>query len=650
MKKLILAILVLFCLGLAVFTFTLPQVPNDLNAIALQNPTKMFSRNGQLVKVLANREVVKLEDMSPYVIHAILALEDNDFYKHKGFSKKAFLRAWLTNIRRMKIVEGGSTITQQLAKNLFFAFDRTFIRKIKELFIAVQIERQFSKDEILEAYLNQINFGAGIYGVELGAQTYFARHADELTLAEAAMLAGIPRSIVLYNPYQNEKRAQERQSFVLKRMVDEGYITEQQRDEALQEKIELSQMNRLQGHAEYFTDKVRKETSDMWSSEAVDYGGLLINITLDPQFQYEASNAIKEGLVQLDELLGLAPYSEATWEEKLSYPQAALVALDTKSGAIRAMVGGRDYQRSQFNRALSDVRSVGSAFKPFNYFAALDKGLLTPVTVLVDEHKIFHTDTQDWEPRNFDEEYWGPVTVKWALMHSRNLVSAKVIFMVSPASVADCAHRFGITSPIEPNPSLALGATGVSPLDMAAAFSTFANEGIKRSPYFIDKVLTSEGEEVYRHVPESERVADPQTCYLMIDMLKGVVEGGTAVSITQGGLQQPIAGKTGTTNDSRDAWFVGFTPELSVAVWVGFDDNRVMKNKWGSGITGASGALPIWISFMKRILAGKPFTDFPQPPGIEFHQVDPVTGAGSMPGGPSIRVALRSGSTGMSRR
>jgi 1A family penicillin-binding protein len=650
MKKLILVTLVLFCLGLAVFIFTLPQVPDDLNAIALQNPTKIFSRNGQLVKVLANREVVKLEDISPYAIQAILALEDNGFYKHHGFSKKAFLRAWLTNIRHMRIAEGGSTITQQLAKNLFFAFDRTYIRKIKEFFIAVQIERQFSKDQILEAYLNQINFGAGIYGIELGAQTYFAKHADELTLAEAAMLAGIPRSIVLYNPYQNEKRAQERQSFVLKRMVDEDYITEQQRQDALQEKIELSQMNRLQGHAEYFTDEIRKETTDMWSAEAVDYGGLQIHTTLDPQFQYEASNAIKEGLAQLDELLGLPPYAEATWEEKLSYPQAALVALDTKSGAVRAMVGGRDYQRSPFNRALSDVRSVGSAFKPFNYFAALDKGLLTPITVLVDEPKVFHTATEDWEPRNFDEEYWGPVTVKWALMHSRNIVSAKIIFMVSPAAVVDCAHKFGITSPIDPNPSLALGATGVSPLDMAAAYSTFANEGIRRNPYFIERVLTSEGELVYKQVPESERVADPQTCYLMIDMLKGVVEGGTAVSVTQSGLQQPIAGKTGTTNDSRDAWFIGFTPDLSVAVWVGFDDNRVMTTKWGRGITGATGALPVWIIFMKKILAGKPFSDFSQPPGIEFQQVDPITGAGSVPGRPSIRVALRSGSTGASRR
>ena len=620
---------------------SLPQIPDDLNKIALSHPTVILASDGQILKVLANRQVVQFDQISPYLVNAILALEDSDFYKHHGFSKKAWLRALYRNLIHFQIREGGSTITQQLAKNLFFAFNRSPLRKIKEFFIALQIEQQFSKQQILEAYLNQIDFGSGIYGVELAAQTYFAKHADELTLAEASLLAGIPRWPARYNPYKNEKIAKERQAFVLKRMVQEGFITEEERQKALATELHLNRINKLFGHAEYFTEQVKKIAAKKYGIDAVNYGGLRIHTTLNTKYQYEASVAVKEGLEQLDELMGLPPYEEASWQDKLEYPQAALISIDAKTGAVVAMVGGRDFARSQFNRAVSNNRLAGSSFKPFIYLAALDKGVVTPKSVLVDEETEFKFGNQTWIPRNFENEYQGPVTVKWALMHSINVIAAKLIERVTPEVVVEYAHRVGIKSQLKPNLSLALGATGVSPLEMAGAYNTFANEGILRQPFLIKEIRTFEQVSLERNSIKSSRVIDSQTVYLLIDMLKGVVDNGTGRSVRAYGFERPCAGKTGTTNDFRDAWFLGFTPELVTAVWVGFDDNREMRDKNGYGITGAKGAIPIWVRYMKRALANTPYSDFPIPPGIEFQTIDPRTGAGPMPGGPRITVALR---------
>ena len=642
LKRALWIVLPLFVALFLFSAFLLPRVPDDLNEIALRHPTKIFADDGRLVKVLANRQVVSLEQISPIYLKAVLAVEDAGFYRHHGISKRGLLRAMWANLKAGRIRQGGSTITQQLAKNLFFTFDRTWWRKIKETLVTLQIEQQFSKDEILNAYVNQIPFGSGVYGVELAAQTYFGKHADELTLPEAAMLAGIPNLAWRYNPYANEELARKRMALVLKRMRDEGFIDEEEYQTALHAELRFQRLNPLQTHAEYFVDQVLKQASEKFGRNAVSYGGLEIHTTLNTRFQYQASQAVYEGLKRVDEILGLSPYEEASWQEKLNYPQAALVALDPKTGAVKAMVGGREFKRAPFNRAVSSNRQPGSAFKLFTYFAALDRGLVEPPTVFVDEPVEYKIFDQVWAPENFDGKYDGPIILKKALMESKNVIAAKLVDLVTPETVISYARQMGITSELKPHPSIALGAVGVSPLELAAAYATIASGGVNRQPFMMTKIATDTKGVLERWEVESKKVFDAQTCYLMLDMLRGVVEGGTGRAVRALGFRRPCAGKTGTTNDFRDAWFVGFTPDLVAVVWVGFDDNRPMRDTKGRGLTGARAALPIWVRFMKRALANHPFSDFPIPPGIEFVKVDPRTGTGAIPGGPSLTVAIRS--------
>ena len=640
--KTIVALLLIGSVAAAVYAMLkLPQLPDDLNEIALGSPTKIYAEDGQMIKLLANRQIVPLSQISAPIIKAVLALEDRQFYAHHGISKVGLMRALVANLRFRRVTQGGSTITQQLAKNLFFSFERSYVRKLQEIFITLQIEQQFSKEEILEAYLNQIDFGAGIYGVELAAQTYFAKHADELTVAEAAMLAGIPRWPARYSPYKNPDIAKERQIFVLKQMLAEKYISEEEFQKAVGQPLKYNRLFTLHGRADYFVETVIEDAGAMFGKNAVMYGGLDIYTTLNRAYQMAASEAVRTGLAELDELLGLSPYEQAPWSERTGYPQAALVAIDPRTGAVKALVGGRDFRVAPFNRALAANRLVGSAFKPVTYTAAIDKDTVQPTTVMVDEPTRFRIYTQVWEPQNFDQQFEGAMTVKMALAKSRNVIAAQLIDRVSPETVVNYAHEMGITSRLEPHLSLALGTAGVSPLEMASAYATIAAQGIYRKPYFIRK-LASPQKTIFENAFKSKRVFDPQTGYIIIDMMTGVVEFGTASSIRSRGISRPCAGKTGTTNDFRDAWFVGFTPDLVVAVWVGFDDNRPMRSKWGKGITGAAGALPLWIDFMKRALADRPYEDFPIPPGIEFLRVDPYTGEEVGESEPGMRVAVRS--------
>ncbi len=632
-----LAVLGVFIIAVA----TLPQLPGNLADMSKITPTRIFARDGQLVRVLASREIVSLEEISPHIVQAVISLEDPGFYSHHGISKKSLIRAMWKNLKSLRIRQGGSTITQQLAKNLFFTFKRSYLRKIQEALVTLQMERQFSKNDILQAYLNQIDFGAPVYGVERAAQAYFAKHADELDLTEAALLAGIPRWPARYNPYKNPDVALERLAFVLKRMQEEGYISAEERAAALEFELDFQRMNPLHGRADYFIDHVLNTTGEKYGPKAVNYGGLEIYSTLDKKYQFAATTAVDEGLKKLDELMGLTSYNDADWHEKLDYPQAALVAVDPHTGAVRAMVGGRDFKRAPFNRAVANNRQPGSSFKVFTYFTALDKDVVGPTTVLIDEPVEFKIGDQVWAPENFTGEYIGPVVVKQALMKSINSIAAKLMHRVQPAAVVQTAQKFGITSELKEHYSLALGTAGVSPLEMATAYATMAGLGIRREHYLLKKIITPENETLEEWEILSRRVADPQTCYLMIDFMSGVIENGTGRSVKNYGFYRTCAGKTGTTNDYRDAWFVGFTPDLVAAVWVGYDDNRPMKTKWGTGITGASGALPIWALFMKRALEGTVDRPFPFPPGLEFTTVDPRTGKGPMPGGPRLPVAVR---------
>lgn len=626
-----------------VICFRLPQIPSDLNRIAQSHPTHIYSDRGQVIKVLANRQVVPLEMVSRNFLNAIMAIEDAEFYHHHGFSKKSFLRAMWNNLKSGRIRQGGSTITQQLAKNLFFSFDRSWWRKIKEALVAFQVEQQFSKDAILEAYVNQIDFGSGIYGIELAAQNYFSCHSDELSLAQAALIAGIPRWPYRYNPYQNPTVSKERQAFVLKRMTDAGFITEEQRLAALQEELAFHRMNEIQTHADYFVSQVLDAAGEKYGRNAVNYGGLEIYTSLSTRSQFAASKAVEEGLDNLDELLGLPSYKQATWEEKINYPQAALVAIDPKSGAVKAMVGGRDFRRAPFNRAVSNIRMPGSAFKLFTYFAALDKGVIDPTTVIVDESTEFKIGNQIWRPRNFEGNFRGPMTIKYALQESENVIAAKIIEKVTPAVVVHYAHEMGIKSDLEEHLSISLGATAVSPLEMASAYATLCNQGVRREPFLIRQIKDKQGRVIEEQDLISKRVVDAQSCYIMIDMLRAVVENGTAKGVRALGFMRPCAGKTGTSSDFTDAWFIGFTPELVAAVWVGFDDNRPMQTKTGVGITGGRAAVPIWTLFMKQELQNVPYSDFPIPPGIEFIQINPTTGQTIQSEESGMSVAVRNG-------
>jgi 1A family penicillin-binding protein len=641
--KFFIVFIAIVALVVLIASFSLPQIPNDLNKISLANPTRIYSDDGRLVKTLADRQIVSTDRISKDYINAVLSIEDEGFFRHNGISKKALLRAFLVNLRAGRIKQGGSTITQQLAKNLFFSYDRTWWRKIKEVLVTLQIEQQFSKDDILNSYVNQIPFGSGVYGVELAAQTYFSKHSDELTLTESAMLAGIPNLAWRYNPYSNEEKALERKDLVLRRMFKVGYINDEQFNETKQVELTFQPLNTMWRQADYFIGEVLKSASADYGKNAINYGGFEIFTTMNSNMQYEASKSVYNGLKNLDELMGLASYEGATWAEKLNYPQAALVALDPKTGKIRAMVGGREFRRAPFNRAVSNNRQPGSSFKLFTYFAALDLNIITPKDVFVDEPVKYEIYNQTWEPRNFDKKFDGPMTIKWALMESKNVIASKLIDKITPRATVEYAHKLGIESELQEHYSLALGTAGISPLEMATAYTTVNNLGVKRQTSLVNKIVSVDNRIVGQWNMNGQNVASPQTCYLMIDMLRGVVEAGTGKSVRRLGFTRPCAGKTGTTNDYRDAWFVGFTPELVTAVWVGFDDNRIMKDKWGVGLTGGRAALPIWTAFMKNALNNTPYSDFKIPPGIEFEEVDAITGSGAIPGRQKISVALRSG-------
>jgi len=624
---------------------SLPQLPDRLQDLGLSTPTEIYSDSGELIIVLANRQEVKLSQISPHFINAILAMEDTDFYKHHGLNKKGLLRAIFNNLIRFRRSGGGSSITQQLAKNMFFSFDRSWRRKMKDALVACQMERRYSKDQILEAYCNQIDFGSNAFGIEQASQTYFAKHADELTLAEAAFLANIPRWPTHYNPYRNFDIAKKRQEIVLHRMFRAGFISEDELQQALAAPLNLKRLNLFWGKASYYIDYVKDIVEKMYSKEVLSYGGLKIYTTLDTRLQNYAQEAVQQGLASLDKRLGFKDYDLATIEEKQLYPQAALVAIDPRNGKVKALVGGRDFATSPFNRAISTNRLPGSAFKPFVYLAAIDMGKYTPASIVVDSAVTFEFDDQKWSPPNYDKRFRGPITLKTALMHSINVVTAKIIHDIGPETVISYAQNMGITSPLGANLSLALGTSGVSPLELCSAYCPFANGGIRREPLVMKYIEDSRGTTLQEFSNRSAQVVDPQSIYLVLDMLRAVVDHGTARSVrTVWNFDRPAAGKTGTTNDARDLWFVGFTPQLVTAVWVGYDNNRPVIDKKGRELTGSAAAIPIWVRFMKKALQNQRYLNFSIPEGIIFEYVDPTTGEivpADFPG--AQQVALKSG-------
>jgi 1A family penicillin-binding protein len=597
----------------------LPQLPENLANINLSLPTEIYSSDGDRIKVLGERRPVSIEDISPNFLNAIISVEDSHFYDHQGLDHIGLARAFYMNFRAKRVVQGGSTITQQLSKNLFFSFERNFVRKIKELLIALQLEATFTKKQILEAYSNQIYFGSGAYGVEEAADIYFGKRAQDLTLLQGALLAGLPNSPNSANPFYNLDRAMGRAGFILKRMMQEGFITAEEKEEALLSDLELLKPKRSSNPNHYFIDFVIRKLEKDYGKEFVHFGGLKIYTTLDSRQQLLAKKAAISHLEALE-----AEMSKRESKEPL---QVALVSVENKSGAVRAMLGGKQYSHSQFNRALSNNRLPGSSFKPFVYLTAMMELDYSPATVVTDEPVVIDIPgTQPWEPQNFGEVFAGDIVLKKALMKSLNVVSAKLMQAVGPEKVIETARRFGIKSPLGKNYSLALGTSGVSPLEMASAYSVFANLGIYNEPYFIEKIEDFHGNQLYEHFYQGIQRYPQKMIYPMLDMMQGVVDAGTARGIRRMGFRHPAAGKTGTTNDFKDAWFNGTTKDISVSVWVGYDNNESMLDKRGRGLTGGRAAAPIWVFFLQKVLQGKSMVKFPVPAGIKFETVDVRTG------------------------
>ncbi len=590
----------------------LPDITN-LNEFKPSEATRIYDVNGDLISQLAleQRTIVPLEKIPQNLQNAVISIEDERFYKHWGIDLIGTTRAFVTNVlHHGEAIQGGSTITQQLARNLFLTPEKRIIRKIKEALLAVQIEKNYSKKQILEMYLNQIYFGEGTYGCESAARSYFGKHVEDLTLPECAMLAGLPKAPTKYDPYKDPLVALQRRNTVLNTMAGTGVITLQEATEAKNTPIELKKIE-VQ-NAPYFVEYISQQLETRYGTNAVYRGGLSVYTTLDLKLQDAAQKALERGVAN-DEIV--AQKSRQT-SIPIDQPiQGALLATDPHTGAIRAMIGGIDYRKSVFNRAIQARRQPGSAFKPIIYAAAIENGF-TMSDVFLDSPVVYPDPTtgKTWRPLNFSGKFRGPTTLHTALMYSINVVTIKLLEKLGVQAAVAMAHRLGISTPIKnPNYSLGLGTYEVTLAEMVQAFSVFANQGIRTEPFGILSVKDNTGKIIENNTPVGQEVLDPQTAYIMVNTMKDVIDRGTGRAIRKLGFTYPAAGKTGTTNDNVDAWFIGFTPDLTCGVWVGYDERQSLGKKQ----TGGEAAAPIWAEFMKAAMEGKPVKDFPTPQNFE---------------------------------
>ena len=534
----------------------LPKLPSPLSRIIETPQSLIYAADGQVLMGLGERKAVPLDMVSPDFINAIVATEDHRFFEHHGINKLRILKGLYITLFKPGKIQGASTITQQLAKNLFFSFEQSWQRKFKELLVALQIEAANSKEEILEAYINQIHFGAGAQGIEKAAQTFFGKSAQDLDLAEASLLAGLPKSPTQYNPFRHYDRALNRRQAVLGRMGAAGYITGEEAGRIADTRPELHNGRTDTRSGSYFVDALIQELVRDYGENIVFHGGIRVYTTLDPRLQAIAENAVRQGLDRLDKLIGLDPGAEER-------PQAALVSVDTASGAVKTMVGGRDYYASEFNRAVNGLRQAGSGFKPFLYYAAFQKGGFHPASLMEDRPVSVHvTGAPDWSPKNFEKTFRGPMVLKQALTSSVNTIAAQLVENVGPGAVIDVAKACGVKSPLNKVYSVALGTSGVTVYDMAAGFSTLANLGIRRDPFMFWRVEDARGRVIFERIVKDRKVLDPALAYQVVDMMEAVVDTGSGRSVRKMGFKRPAAGKTGTTDNYNDAWFTGFTPSL----------------------------------------------------------------------------------------
>lgn len=649
--------------------------------------TKVYDKDNQLIAefTIERRALIPLDQIPKNMQNAVLAMEDDGFYNHWGISPLGIMRAALSDLRHGRAKQGASTITQQLSKNLFLSPEKKIIRKLREIIIAMQIERQFSKKEILQLYLNQIYFGEGSYGVQEAAKRYFSKRIDQLSLSDCALLAAMIAAPSRFTPFAYPERALARRNTVLYRMQEVGYITQEEREAAKKDPLPTEKNPIVQTKAPYFVEYVRRQLEPKYGVDMLWKGGLKVYTTLDLNAQMAAEEILNRHMLKMDEsvqkeieekiktgqkeacrkvITTCAPDDPGCVEKTVDCSsvttstaafklQGAFLAMDVKTGAMRMMIGGRDYSESQFNRTTQALRQPGSTFKPFVWLAALMNGY-TPATLVNDTSMTFYFDGRNWRlfddstgmfamdlatqtftgdkefkiwvPGNYDGKVMGRITLRKGLELSRNLVSIYLIDKLGPTVVVATARKAGITHRMSPVLSLGLGTNAVNMLEMVNAFATMANGGIKVEPYAIDRVLDNTGKVLEQNIPTESEQFSPQHAFLITNLMRGVVEQGTATGAKA--LGRPLAGKTGTSQDHRDLWFIGSTPDITAAGWVGYDDFSSIESKdW----TGGGTVVPWWTEIMQSALKDTPVRDFTVPEGITFVQIDPRTGKLALP-------------------
>jgi 1A family penicillin-binding protein len=590
--------------GLALSFRDLPDV-RVLKGYVPVETTYIYDINGGLIARLhgdVNREVVTLDRISPHLKRSVLAMEDAYFYTHKGIDPSGIGRAILANFNAGGTVEGGSTLTQQLVKNLFLSNERSLNRKVAEAVLAMRVEQVFTKEQILEMYLNQVFWGKNTNGAETASQNYFGKSAADLTLGEAAILAGTIQAPSVFNPVDNYAEAKKRQGLVLDRLLELGWATPAEVKAAKAQKITI----RKQGisyeasRVPYVSQAVTAELEEKFGRDVVLQGGLRVQTTIDLKLQRIAEEVAAEGH---RDLIDRGAYAD----------QLSLVAVDPRTGFVKALVGGvGDFDKNQFNRAVLARRQLGSSFKPFVYYLAFASGNYTPDSVIDDSPMTIPDGDEPYIPRNYDNKFSGSMSIRQAIAVSRNIPALRLGIEFGNENVVALCRKLGINSPILPVVSLPLGAADVTPMEVAGAYAVFASGGYKSKTTLIARVTDRNGNLVLDNTPKPELILDPVAVSYLTDALRSVVTNGTATE-AQMSDGRPVAGKTGTTSDFRDAWFVGYTPQLSVAIWIGNDDYSPMAN----GVTGGVFVVPIWRKFMERALAGQPIEQFPVPSEIQ---------------------------------
>lgn len=610
-------------------TRDLPQISSleDFRPSAI---TRIYSSDSVLLSELfvEKRDPVPLKVIPEYLKKAIVATEDRNFYNHSGVDLKGIARAIIKDIWAGKFVEGASTITQQLAKTLFLNPQKTIVRKLKEAFLAFHLERRYTKDEILELYLNQIYFGSGAYGVESAARIFFDKSVKDLTLAECSLVSAMPKAPSRYSPLVNRVVSIKRRNTVLKQMLHTGIINETEYNKALNETLNLSKRNKNSLKAPYFVEYVKDFLENIIGSSRLYKGGLTIYTTLSYELQKVAENAIAKGLSDLESRMKQQGIINPD-------PQSALVSLDIQSGGILAMTGGKDFYKSPYNRATIAKRQPGSAFKPIVYAHAIERGFTQNMKIL-DAPVVFRggKEGEDWKPENFSKTYQGEITLRKALTLSKNIPAVRLIDMLGPSSVVQFAYKLGIESALSPNLSLVLGTSEVTLLELTSVYTVFPNRGKSIKPYGVMEVVDHNGHIVWRAKPKKRLVMSRIGAAIMTDMLMGVVKEGTGKKANI--IKRPVAGKTGTTDKCKDALFVGFSPSIATGVWVGRDKFVTLGKKE----TGARAALPIWMEFMEKALADKPFQYFDIPDNVVQVYIDPISGLPKNAKSPNAVTAL----------